>query len=203
MEWVICPEHRIPGKRDRQCVPRQHTRLYDKTYSLNDAASLQYLNAAKETYVIVIEDSKEQLLAVGSPFESPNEFLDHFKMSFADASSSLGTEKQLNINGNPAIQVEITKPFKDYNVYYLITVIEGDKHFYKMLAWTIESYKEQYQDDFKKVASSFRDNSEFRTYPLTNWIAYLLARYWYPVICKCITIHHSNCPGVSLSNSLE
>ena len=37
-----------------------------KTYKLNDAASLQYLNASKETYVIVIEDSKDELTDLGS-----------------------------------------------------------------------------------------------------------------------------------------
>lgn len=128
-----------------------------KTYNLNEAASLQYLNAAKETYVIVIEDSKEVLLEVGSPFKDPTEFYKHFEQSFVDKSCKVGKINSLKINGYPAAQVEITKPFGDYSVYYLVTVIESDSHFYKMLAWTIDDYKDRYLADFKKIASSFRE----------------------------------------------
>lgn len=128
-----------------------------KTFSLNDVASMQFLNSSKETYVIVIEDSKEELLVAGSPFRDPEEFYRHFEQSFTDQTCEIGPVNALKINGNRAVQVEITKPFKEYNVSYLITVIESDSHFYKMLAWTIEDYKDQYLDDFKKIASSFRD----------------------------------------------
>ena len=130
-----------------------------KTNSLNTAASLQYLNAAKETYVIVIEDSKEQLLDAGIPFNGPTDFFEHFESSFADQSSTVSPIDELKINGNPAVQVEITKPFGDYKVCYLVTVIESESHFYKMLAWTIEDYKERYMADFKKIAESLREDS--------------------------------------------
>ena len=130
-----------------------------KTYNLNDAASLQYLNAAKETYVIVIEDSKEELLDAGSPFKNPEDFYDHFERSFVDKSSEISALKTLKINGKPAVQVEITKSFGDYSVSYLVTVIESDTHFYKMLAWTILDYRDMYMVDFKKIANSFRDDS--------------------------------------------
>lgn len=130
-----------------------------KSYSLNNAASLQYLNAARETYVIVIEDSKEQLLEAGIPFTGPGDFYEHFESTFADKSSQISPRQNLKINGNQAIQVEITKPFGGYNVHYLVTVIESDTHFYKMLAWTIEDYKDRYLSDFKRIASSFREGS--------------------------------------------
>ena len=128
-----------------------------KTFSLNDVASLQFLNSSKETYVIVIEDSKEELLVAGSPFRGPEEFYRHFEQSFTDQTCKIGPINAMKINGHSAVQVEITKPFNEYNVSYLITVIESDTHFYKMLAWTIEDYKDRYLDDFKKIASSFRD----------------------------------------------
>ena len=130
-----------------------------KSYKLNDAASLQYLNAAKETYVIVIEDSKDHLLEAGIPFKDPEEFYDHFEQTFIDNTSDVSPKHALTINGYPAVQVEITKPFDQFNVHYLVTVIESDTHFYKMLAWTIEDYKEKYLADFKRIASSFREGS--------------------------------------------
>ena len=129
-----------------------------RSYSLNDAASLQYLNAARETYVIVIEDSKDHLLEAGIQFKNPQEFYDHFEKTFTDKSSKINGKQQLKINGNPAFQAEITKPFNEYNVHYLITVIESDTHFYKMLAWTIEDYKDQYLADFKRIANSLRED---------------------------------------------
>ena len=130
-----------------------------KSYKLNDAASLQYLNAARETYVIVIEDSKDQLHEAGIPFRSPDEFYDHFEQSFTDNSCKISSKQSLDINGYPAVQVEITKPFNGYSVHYLVTVIESDSHFYKMLAWTIEDHKDKYLADFKQIASSFREGS--------------------------------------------
>ncbi len=130
-----------------------------KTYSLNEAATLQYLNAAKETYVIVIEDSKEQLLQAGIPFKDPVEFYDHFAQTFTDETCQISPKQSLKINGNPAVQVEITKPFGAYNVHYLVTVIESGTHFYKMLAWTIEDYKDKYLLDFKRIASSLREDT--------------------------------------------
>jgi len=128
-----------------------------KTYNLNDVASLQFLNSSKETYVIVIEDSKEELLNAGSPFGSPQDFYSHFEQSFTDKTTLIGPVNAMQINGNSAVQVEITKPFKEYNISYLVTVIESDTHFYKMLAWTIEDYRDRYLNDFKKIAGSFRD----------------------------------------------
>ena len=130
-----------------------------KSYRLNDAASLQYLNAAKETYVIVIEDSKEHLTEAGITFQSPEEFYDHFEQTFADNSSKISPKHALTINDYPAVQVEITKPFKEYNVHYLVTVIESETYFYKMLAWTIEDHKDKYLADFKQIADSFREGS--------------------------------------------
>jgi len=130
-----------------------------KSYSLNNAASLQYHNAARETYLIVIEDSKEQLLEAGIPFQDPMEFYEHFEKTFTDNSSQISLRNNLKIDGNPAVQVEISKPFGEYNVHYLVTVIESDTHFYKMLAWTIEPYKDRYWSDFKRIASSFREGS--------------------------------------------
>lgn len=130
-----------------------------KTYSLNEAASMQYLNAAKETYVILIEDSKDQLLQAGVPFRSPEEFYDHFEQTFADNYSKISPKHPLTINGYPALQVEITKPFGEYKVHYLVTVIESETHFYKMLAWTIDKYKQKYLADFKRIANSFREGN--------------------------------------------
>jgi hypothetical protein len=88
-----------------------------KSYSLNNAASLQYLNAAKETYLIVIEDSKEQLVEAGIPFSGPGDFFEHFVASFADKSSEISPRQNLKINGNQAVQAEITKPFGGYSVH--------------------------------------------------------------------------------------
>ena len=130
-----------------------------KSYSLNNAASLQYLNAARETYVIVIEDSKEQLLEAGIPFKGPEDFYEHFVKTFADDSSEISPKHDLKIDGNPAVQAEISKPFGKYKVHYLVTVIETDTHFYKMLAWTIDAYRDMYLSDFKRIASSFREGS--------------------------------------------
>src|SRR5688572_15081986 len=54
----------------------------NKTIGLNDVATAQYKNQVKEAYVIVIEDSKEELAIVELSYSSPEEFYNSFIDSF-------------------------------------------------------------------------------------------------------------------------
>lgn len=130
-----------------------------KTYELNDVAPLQYQNTSKEAYVIVIDDSKDQLESLGIKFIDAKDFLLNFIKNYKkDANSrktSSITEFQSNRNGHA--QVELT--WKDENIEYfmLITSVETPTHFYKIMCWTIMENKEILMDDYLAISKTLKD----------------------------------------------
>lgn len=128
-----------------------------ETDQLNDVASLQYQNTLKEAYVIVIEDSKKSLTKAGMGFSGPREFYDSFAKDFFNADDEIGKVKDIKVNGNYAVQVEVMRKFNDLDIIYLVTVVETPTHFYKMLAWTLKSNWDSLIGDFKKIANSLKD----------------------------------------------
>lgn len=128
-----------------------------KTNTLNDAATLQYQNTAKETYVIVIEDDKADLQAAGMAFNGALDFYNDFAADFFEGAKIAEKVKEVPIVGAKAVQASATKQFDDFSVFYLITVYETPTHFYKMLAWTMEKNRKAFEEDFKKIAASFHE----------------------------------------------
>jgi hypothetical protein len=128
-----------------------------ETDQLNDVASLQFQNTIKEAYVIVIEDSKKSLTKAGMGFSGPREFYDGFAKDFFNAEDEIGNIKDIKVNGNDAVQVEVKRKFNELDIIYLVTVIETQSHFYKMLSWTLAGNWDSLVDDFKKIAASLHD----------------------------------------------
>ena len=129
------------------------------TKDLNDVASLQYQNTLKEAYVIVIEDCKDTLETLGMKFTGPQDFYDHF---IGDFSKGIGEKEQtetknIKINGNDAVQAELSGKFKDLPIWYLITVVESPHYFYKIITWTIGENKDKLKTDYIKMVNSFHE----------------------------------------------
>lgn len=121
-----------------------------KTYDLNDVASLQYKNAAKEAYTIVIEDSKEQLEALGVKYADAEDFLNSFLEDYNKEAKNrkVSSVKKFEANGNKCAQVEHTWQDENNNdLYMLITTVESKTHFYKIMSWTLGKFK----NNFKKT----------------------------------------------------
>jgi len=128
-----------------------------KATDLNEVASLQYQNTAKETYVIVIEDNKAELEAAGMGFAGALDFYNSFANDFLADAKVEEKVKEVQISGAKAVQSSALKKFDNMKVFYLVTVIETPTHYYKMLAWTMEQYRKDYEADFKKIAASFHE----------------------------------------------
>jgi hypothetical protein len=130
-----------------------------KTFSLNDAASLQYQNVSKEAYVIVIEDDKEQLESLGMKFVSAKDFLTHFMKDFhKDATNrNESTVSEFESNKNQHAQTELTWLDDSVNFYMLVTCVQTSKHFYKILCWTVAENKEMLKNDFVRISKSLKD----------------------------------------------
>lgn len=130
-----------------------------KTFELNDDASLQYINEAKEAYVVVIDDDKQQLESLGISFGNPSEFLDFFVNDYkTDASKrKLSKTKTFSNNGHHFAQAELEWEDEGTGYYMLITAVETKGHFYKVLCWTTAEHKKTLREDYLAIAKSLKD----------------------------------------------
>lgn len=130
-----------------------------RTFDLNDVATMQYKNILKETYAIVIEDDKEELQSLGMTFTSPSDFLEYFVQDYyAQAEKREVTEAiEFENNGYAFSQVELIAETADISLFMVITAVESETHYYKILCWTLLEYKDKYEEDFKRMAKSLKD----------------------------------------------
>jgi len=148
-------------------LPRQGGNCYtvaipdylNRTFQLNDVATLQYMNAAKNAYVVIIDDSKAQLSEVGVTFANAKEFLDFFTKDYLLSVENrvLGDVTLFEIGEYNFAQTVISWTEEEIGFVMLITTLETEGHFYKILCWTTTENKEVLMDDFKKIASSLSE----------------------------------------------
>lgn len=137
-----------------------------KTSELNDDASLQYQNVFKETYVIVIDEPKEEFVDV---FKELNQYSDKYSLVenyrdvqlqlFAESMSieNETTPESMEINGLDAEMLEIDGKVQgiEDKITYSLTFIEGDEKVYMIMAWTMLNRKDTYRADFENITKSF------------------------------------------------
>jgi hypothetical protein len=126
--------------------------------SLNSDASLQYSCAAQEMYIIVIVDSKQALKDAGSAYtlQTYYDFAAKNIQSMVE-NSNLGKAKKSKINGNASLIGTITGKFKEYDIYYKLTIVESEKNFYQVLIWTLASNKKKYGKDMDTMLKSLKE----------------------------------------------
>lgn len=135
-----------------------------KTVTLNDVATMQYINSAKNAYLVVIDDSKEELEMKGIKFASLKDFHDdnikHLKGEENEPVESSPVE--FEANGNKFYQTELNVNFKEKDnlevkITYLITYVETKGYYYQILCWSLSPEYKNLTADFKKIAASIRD----------------------------------------------
>lgn len=146
-------------KKAGNCFSLEIPNYMAKTYDLNDVATLQYSNTVKEAYVIVIEDSKDELNSLSMIFQSPKEFLESFTKDYQLESENRSISEILEFenNGNRHAQVEMSWSAEDGNLFMLITTVETKEHFYKILCWTLLEYKDKLKEDYLTISKSLKD----------------------------------------------
>jgi len=137
-----------------------------KTNSLNDEASLQYENTAKEYYVIVIDEAKHDFLeALNNELNEDEaytieEVLEPYSYlqftTFANEDQYYDFE-YIDVNGLNGQQLDITNSFESLNVFYKMACIEGNDNLYFVVTWTLDSYKDKHNDSMQKIIDSFKE----------------------------------------------
>ena len=130
-----------------------------KSFQLNDVASLQFQNISKEAYVIVIEDAKDHLESVGMKFVNAKDFLEYFISDYKSGTENrtVSEVNEFKSNGNDHAQVELTWLEDDTDLFMLITAVETDTHFYKIMCWTTIDYLTILKEDYKHISKSLKD----------------------------------------------
>jgi hypothetical protein len=170
----------VPGKKEEKLAPEdfntvevnnqykiQLPKYMTKAENLSKDASLQYQNIFKETYTIVITESKQAFIdmfmeaqlydtTLGIPGNYRDAQLNRIAENMTIKSQS--TPVKLTLGTKTAYQVEIDGLVEglEQELSYLFTFVEGDNELYMIMSWTLKSRKEKYLDTFKEVAQSFR-----------------------------------------------
>ncbi|GAB5399338.1 MAG: hypothetical protein Aureis2KO_09230 [Aureisphaera sp.] len=139
-----------------------------KSNDLNYDASLQFQNIFKETYIAIIDEPKNDFVEAFRDIEEYNEEqsvsgnyrsaqMDYFTEGMTMVER--GTPKKVSINGMDAEQVEFTAsvPEVDYDIYYLLTFVEGRENIYMVMQWTLAEYKETYKGTFYQMIDTFKE----------------------------------------------
>lgn len=134
---------------------------------LNKDASLAYINGQKEIYVMVVEDSFEEVRKVLTDYELNDHLpfgLDSYcQIRCSNTEGSFLTTadftklKQQTINGLKAYVFENTRTINQVNTYYQIVLIEGKDTYYQVVAWTLANRKDKHKTTLEKMCFSFEE----------------------------------------------
>jgi hypothetical protein len=137
-----------------------------ETQELNDEASLQYLNGAREFYVVVIDESKEEFhqAIINNLIDqtySPdltgyaNLLLDNFSAAANVKSKTKITES--TINNMPALGINISAAFDGVDVFCSMTYLEGKTNYYQVFAWTLKENEKDYKASINEIAKTLKE----------------------------------------------
>lgn len=132
--------------------------------SLNEEASFEYANIFKETYVIVIDENKQDFINTFkdleiykdslSPLENYSDYqMDSFKENMEDVEVRKLNNKIRNYASN---QFEFSGKTERIYIKYLIGFVEGEENMYMMMSWTLRDRFKKYKNTFQLTQNSFK-----------------------------------------------
>ncbi len=140
----------------------------NKATDLNIDASMQFQNIYKETYLAIIDEDKTDFV---DAFRELGEYdsslstignyrkiqIDYFLESVRVIKK--GEPKQITINGMATEQIEFEGRVTgvDYDIFYIMTFVEGKEDLYMIMTWTLSSSKDKYRNDFITMCNTFNE----------------------------------------------
>jgi hypothetical protein len=147
-----------------------------KATALNEEASLQFQNLFKETYVIVIDEDKQEFIdalnGVGA-YDSTRTIVENYADTQMQLTTSAMTVKErkeitnLTINGLSAATTEVDADVEGVPapITYFLTFLEGPDRLYMIMAWTLADKKDEHRETFNEMARTFKD---FKVVPVAS-----------------------------------
>ncbi len=128
---------------------------WQKETQLNEQASIQASNRGRETYVILLTESKSDFADEMTLERFTSATRGNMMAGVSSAQSAEPTPT--TISGNPALQYEIRGVIEGLNAVYLITTVETSEHYHQIISWTLPSRLDQHRGTLLEVAKSFKD----------------------------------------------
>lgn len=160
---VSCDSNKVETVTVKNKYSLELPEFLSEARDLHDKASLQYQNAFKEFYVVVIDEPKQEFLEVA---EGTTDFTPDFNGYHQILRSSLEETikeseftptKDVRINGLKAKTFSLTGKVEEIPIFYDIAYIEGKDTFYQVVIWTLKSSKEKFKEPMDKILSSFKE----------------------------------------------
>jgi hypothetical protein len=129
------------------------------TGEMHKQASLQYQNTEKELYLVVIDENKEQMEAYDLNYDIETYYKNIISIPFNEAlkNGKVSIPGRMDIDGNKALVSEITGTIDGSDIYYKLVVIESARHFYQIVLWTKQDYKEKMESIMDSIIQSFNE----------------------------------------------
>jgi len=127
-------------------------------HDLVDGQALGVAQATDETYMVIMRDSKIDF----DPQVTVEMYADVIQKQLEHAikNGTITEAKQaITVGGLPAERFSLQGSVDGMNVAYIITLVEGDKEFYRILTWTLQSRLEKNKELLQKVSDSVTFNN--------------------------------------------
>ncbi len=140
----------------------------NKADNLHEDASLQYQNALREFYVVVIDEPKSEFEAAVEETEFTGDLEGYTNILHTSLKQSLGEAnfsniQSVTINGLNARKFTFEGTLENLPVVYQAAYIEGESHFYQIVSWTLQENKAKYQGEMQKIIESFKEMKSSRS----------------------------------------
>ena len=134
----------------------------EQSNELHDFARLQYSDERKGFFLIGIDEAKEELdrLQLYYGIEDYAHFVTRTVSNGLDTANVTG-QNQFEVNGLPLISTDLFGAMhhdgKGLEVYYRLMVLESDRNFYQLIAWTARDKYEIFHPIADQIECSFQE----------------------------------------------
>lgn len=152
----------VVGGRYSIDIPKSYTTTKD----LNQDASLQYNDAKRELYVIVIDEPKEAITKALVENGLENTYTPDLK----------GYSQLIVDNMTPKVQADTLSPFTDitigglkgrasgiqgvvqgHHIYWKMAFVEGKSRYYQIMLWTLADRRKKHEAEMQSIIDSFKE----------------------------------------------
>ena len=121
-------------------------------------ASIQYGNIFGEKYAMVVTESKASLYqASGSEEFSFDDFVEVVKKGMTDQNFQVGASTSVTVDGLSGQRIRVAADIDGIPIVYMMTLLESDKNFHQVNAWTLTSREKENMPILMKVSDSFKE----------------------------------------------
>ena len=153
----------VTGEDFEMCIPKN----YSPTNDLNKNAVLQYSDTTTDKYVIVMSEIKDDFMRDMKDAKVYDEKLSleknyrtaEMKMMASGVTMKETPEiKSVKINGREAEIADVIGTVNeiDYDVFYKVAFIAGEKKLYMIMSWTIAGDREKNDSEMEAMLNSFK-----------------------------------------------